>query len=477
MRYFFLLLLIPLLFGCGSEIDKQLQDVIQYHQLTGNPISDEKSQVVDIKSPRANLGKLLFFTKSLSGRKDVACASCHHPFIGGDDDLSLSIGVDPIIADKIGIERENFNNQVLVPRNAPTTFNSSLWKKRLFHDGRVERLNPFNEHPAQISTPDEKFGEIDPNATSLVQAQAGFPVTSEHEMRNNYLEKSSNKKLRLALVSNIIESIHNYTPKKGISWEVLFRDVFKEKYSALNELITFQRILELLADYEKSQIFIDTEWKQYIEGNSSVISRAAKRGALIFYKSYEEGGGGCASCHAGDFFTDEEFHILAIPQIGFGVELNGDDRGRYLRTGILDDRYAFRTPSLLNVELTAPYGHNGAYDTLEEIIRHHLNPKKAVSKYDFSLKTLSQRNIPSKNSKKFTQKALYALSLKMKAGLTPLKELELSTEKVSDIIEFLKTLTDSCAQDNLCLQKWVPLRDEPNPDGFILFFSHHVQKL
>lgn len=469
--YILFLLFSPLLFGCGEKTDKQLKSIIQYHQLTGNPISDRKSQTVDIKSPRANLGKLLFFSKSLSGKKDVACASCHHPFVGGDDDLSMSIGVEPINADKVGISRENFTKKVSVPRNAPTTFNSSLWKRRLFHDGRVERLNPFGEYPAKISTPDEKFGEVDPHATSLVQAQAGFPVTSEHEMRNNYLDTSSNKKLRLALVSHIIKSVHQYTSKKGQNWEILFRNVFKEDNSPINELITFQRILELIADYEKSQIFIDTAWKRYVEGNSSAITYAAKRGALIFYKSYEDGGGGCVNCHAGDFFTDEEFHILAIPQIGFGVELSGNDRGRFLRTGILDDRYAFRTPSLLNVELTAPYGHNGAYDTLEGIIRHHLNPRKAVLKYDFTLETLLQRNIPLKNSKKFTHKALNALDSKMKAGLTPLKEIELSAEKISDVIEFLKSLTDSCAQDKLCLEKWVPQRDEPNPDGLILFLK------
>jgi len=351
-RGYLLSLLLICLFSCESESDKELAVLIDYYQLTGNPVVND-NQVADINTPKAQLGKLLFFSTSLSGNNDVACASCHHPFIGGDDDLSLSVGVNPLARNLIGKERLSAENKVLVPRNAPTTFNSSLWTRRLFHDGRIERLNDLSESKALISTPDEHFGDVDYSAKSLLQAQAAFPVTSQHEMRDSYLEKSSNQRLRVALVNNLIESVKKNP--KNTNWEILFRQVYNEKNSRLNELITFPRIQDLLAEYQRSQIFVDSPWSRYVKGQKGSISESAKKGALIFYQDVSKGGAACVDCHSGDFFTDEDFHILAIPQIGEGKELSGDDKGRYLRTGVLDDRYAFRTPSLLNIEHTAPY--------------------------------------------------------------------------------------------------------------------------
>ena len=88
----------------------------------------------------------------------------------------------------------------------------------------------------------------------------------------------------------------------------------------------------------------------------------AKSGAL-FFKA--KGGADCASCHSGDFFTDENYYVLAVPQVGRGkADNNGggdnnDDWGRAHVTGIETDKYAYRVPTLLNVEMTGPYGHVG----------------------------------------------------------------------------------------------------------------------
>lgn len=154
--------------------------------------------------------------------------------LGGDDDLSMSVGVLALDPDTLGSQRVAKDNEILVPRNAPTTFNSGLWKKRLFHDGRVERLNALNEYPAQISTPDEAFGDVDPRARSLLQAQAGFPVTSQHEMRAEYQKKSSNHALRVLLANNLIapypkqRNETNTQRNDNPSWESLFREVYQE---------------------------------------------------------------------------------------------------------------------------------------------------------------------------------------------------------------------------------------------------------
>lgn len=456
-----------LLSACSDDLDDKLRGIVDFHQIKSNPLVDAGQQFSDINSKEAQLGKLLFFTKALSGDKDVACASCHHPFLGGDDDLSLSVGVDPVEASVLGITRKNTTGEILVPRNAPTTFNSSLWTRHLFHDGRVERLNNFNDLPAQISTPDEAFGDIDSRATSLVQAQAGFPVTSKHEMRSNYNESSSNDRLRESLLKNLIGSVQSDESNGNVTWEELFNAIYIQ--SEPEKLITFERVQELIGVYEKSQVFIDTPWKDYLEGDKNRISNSAKRGALLFYQSVEQGGASCVTCHSGSFFTDEDFHVLAVPQIGEGKDLNEDDTGRYLRTGVPDDRYAFRTPSLINVTETSPYGHSGSFENLYEIIEHHGDPEASTLKYDYSLSKLFQSGIKHNRAKENTQKALGQLVKNKNSGRSKLPNRVMSSSEIKDLIEFLKTLTDPCTKSIECLSPWVPAADEPNPDGLILY--------
>ncbi|MCX8955556.1 cytochrome-c peroxidase, partial [Ruegeria sp. NA] len=88
---------------------------------------------------------------------------------------------------------------------------------------------------------------------------------------------------------------------------------------------------------------------------------------------------------SGWFQTDHGFHSIAMPQIGPGkaarFENHVRDDGRLRVTGNADDAFTFRTPSLRNVTLTAPYGHNGAYARLEDVVRHHLGPVAALRSY------------------------------------------------------------------------------------------------
>lgn len=90
----------------------------------------------------------------------------------------------------------------------------------------------------------------------------------------------------------------------------------------------------------------------------------ASRGMELFYNKAN-----CSQCHSGWFQTDHDFHALAVPQIGPGkaarFEPHNRDEGRIRVTGKSQDSFAFRTPSLRNVSLTAPYGHSGAFTTLE----------------------------------------------------------------------------------------------------------------
>ena len=427
-------------------IDLQLSELIKRHKLTGAPSSNQK--LPDINSPKAQLGMKLFFSKSLGGDKNTACASCHHPMLGGGDDLSLSIGVAADKPNALGADRQTSDfKHTQVPRNAPTTFNIAFWKKILFHDGRIERLEN-NE----ITTPDMPYPNSDMLAgESLVQAQARFPITSAEEMRGEYLNASLNQTLRRALAKRLQEN-----------WGDEFRKGFNDADGKTEDLITEQNYSEAIAAYEQSQVFINNPWKNYVEGDVNALSDDAKKGAKLFFTSQADGGAGCASCHSGDFFTNEKAYNTGMPQIGLGKK-NGksgsNDFGCELTTKLAKDRFRFRTPSLLNVEVTGPWGHAGAYTSLEAVTEHMLSPSKSAKNYDAS--QLKQKNIDIKDEKTNTLEALnYGIHLKDKPKTTK--------DDVRYLVSFMKSLTDPCVKDRACMSKWIPEANSNDPDGLTL---------
>jgi len=472
--------------GCSSDKENignvdvdELLALVSAAGITGDPTTGRT--LPSIEDPKAQLGKKLFFTKGLGGVDDSACVTCHHPSLGGGDDLSLPIGVGAEKPDLLGPGRFHdinvtiagpsfdggeFDGGPTVPRNAPTTFNLGLWDQALFHDGRVESLGKTaganGDDGAGIRTPDSLFGVADPDSGStLAAAQSRFPVTSPEEMRGfKFEEGNDNAALRTALEAKLAAF--------G-GWDVEFTAAFGDA------TITYGRIAEAIGEYERSQVFIDTPWKDFVEGSEDAISESAKRGAMLFFNTIEDGGANCASCHAGDFFTDESYHVLAMPQIGRGKgddngTLTNDDFGRARETGDDADRYKFRTPTLLNVEVTGPWGHAGGYTTLDGVVRHMLNPDEAIANYDFSLlnPTLQASDMLTN-----TQFALDQLETNRANTVSNVHQVVTFDDadldsNVDDLIEFLKTLTDTCVIDSDCLKPWVPDASDTNPDGLRL---------
>ena len=467
-----LLLLLPLagcgsMGGAGSELDGQLRAIIADHGLSGDP--SQGRSLPDISDPLPQLGLKLFFTKALSGDGDVACASCHHPMLGGGEALPLAIGVGADTPDLLGPGRIHPDGPA-GPRNAPTTFNIGLWDQVLFHDGRVESLGKTpglnGADGVGIRTPDSGYLVADPAAgDNLTMAQARFPVTSPDEMKGESFELGHmNTTVRNRLAERIGDSDIRSGSLAQEGWLSEFRTAFDSPAEA-EALITEQNIFSAIAEYERSQLFVDTPWRSYVLGDHAAITESAKRGALLFFRPDEEGGANCASCHRGDFFTDEKFHVLALPQIGPGPRDGpaGDDLGRFRATGDPADLYAFRTPTLLNVEVTGPYGHDGVYPTLEGIVRHHLGPAQAVEVYDYSL---LDPVMETESSRAHTLKALAQLEHNRLRGWPALEDISLTDEQVEDLISFLLSLTDPCVKDRACLAPWLP--SGPDPDGLQL---------
>lgn len=429
-----------------NTIDQQLSDIINDNGLTGQPSST--LPIPDINSPKAQLGMKLFYSKSLGGDKSTACASCHHPMLGGGDNLSLPLGVDTQDPNILGINRK-LNNNVAprVPRNAPTTFNVTFWKKSMFHDMRITRLSK-----QEIHTPDVPYPESDVLAgENLVQAQARFPITAVNEMRNDFMDTSYNQTLRRQLATRL-----------KANWLDAFKKGFSDPNGSVDDLITEQNFSEAIAEYERSQVFINTPWKSYIEGDTQAISDAAKKGAILFYTSQKKGGAACSQCHSGDFFTNELAYNTAMPQIGPGLNsgpTKTNDYGCNKITSKADDKFRFRTPSLLNVEVTGPWGHDGAYTSLENITRHMLSPLLSATSYD--QRQLTQPLVSTKDTQINTLEAI-------KSGIEITQKPDLKDSDVSNLVEFLKTLTDPCVKDRNCLSKWIPKENENDPDGQML---------
>ena len=126
------------------------------------------------------------------------------------------------------------------------------------------------------------------------------------------------------------------------------------------------------------------------------------------------------------------------------------------------DLHSFRTPSLLNVTVTGPWGHDGAYTTLEGTVRHMLNPVDAATNFAWDgLDPYIQQEYGPAN----TAKAVRRLQYNRQRGLDTIQDVDLTDAEVADLVAFLETLTDPCVTSAACLAPWMPSAFDVDPDG------------
>ena len=460
----------------ATPLDIQLNQMITQLNLNQHPQRD----LPDINEAIPQLGKKLFFTKGLGGDFDSACVTCHHPALGGADQLSLPVGVNAINPDLLGRGRVHNNGLPEVPRNAPTVFNAGFWDRGMFHDSRVESLNfvaGTNGSNGNIRTPDSAFNTSDTNAgQNMAAAQARFPVTSAEEMRGTSFEAgNSNEDVRNHLAARIGNYGEGASELGSNDWLVEFQQAFSSNDSAEN-LISFDNIAHAIGEYERSMQFANHPWQNYMDGELAAMTEQQKQGAVLFFSSPQDGGAGCAGCHNGQLFSDEQHHVVAFPQIGPGKGdgSNGDDDfGRARETSNDNDRYHFRTASLLNLTVTAPYGHSGSFDSLERVVRHYINPEGSVRGYfdrdeqcqldQFEdLIESGSTNCASlyPNAEANSELAVAKLAQEQQAQTSRLPRIRLNDNEVDQLVTFLQALTDPCVESSACLGDWIPTVDE-----------------
>jgi len=319
------------------------------------------------------LGKNLFWDPILSGNKDVACATCHHPQHGYAEQLELSLGVGGT-----GISESRINGK-LVQRNSMSLLNTA-------YNGINSDGNYSPENAAMFWD----------NRNKSLEEQAIQPILSAEEMRGAIISEE-------AIIDTVLQRL-----KSIPEYHELFKAAFGENS------ITEQNIGRAIAAFERTLIANNSRFDQYVAGDALALTTKETRGMINFMEA------GCINCHNGPMFSDYQLHVLTVPE---NPKLDAPDRG--------DGTFAFRTPSLRNVGLTAPYMHNGSFSTLEEVLNF----------YDEANEDSQNPNVPSADRDIL------------------LSKLNLPDDTEASIIAFLNSLTDEDF-DKEILQE-VPSRLQP----------------
>ncbi|MDM8519799.1 ScyD/ScyE family protein [Anaerolineales bacterium HSG6] len=423
-----------------------LQSVIR--NLNPNPGLEQREG----DTPLAKLGQDLFFDPILSGDKNIACVTCHHPSLAMADGRVFPIGTG---GHGLGQQR-NFTDTITlseeassprrfigrgdvdetadqttvpnpfvgwyVPRNSPSIINSALYPNQ-FWDGRVEKHGTSQIVRTQESTVNSL------QLTDPLQTQALFPLISTIEMAGATLGDLTAPDIRRTLVDRL-RTIPAYTEQ------------FQQVFDLTADEINITHVSEAISAFQSRFIFTDAPWDAYLAGDTNALNESQQRGAYLFFGETNSAVN-CAQCHQGDLFSDFQFHNLLVPQLGPSPGHDYSRREDWGRGRVTFDRrdlYKFRTPSLRNVELTAPYFHDGAFATLTDTVRHHADPWRSAEQYDPVAYQIPPAHYSSMRP-----------FLSDKQGQTVAESLQhglpLTDQNVADLVAFLQSLTDPAARD------------------------------
>lgn len=138
-----------------------------------------------------------------------------------------------------------------------------------------------------------------------------------------------------------------------------YKVLFERAYPG--EPISTDTVGKALASFERTILSTPAPFDAWRKGDQRAMSESAKRGFALFNDKAN-----CVKCHQGFNFTDNGFHNIGVKSL-----TDVEDEGRFAHRKIKVLRGAFKTPTLRDVELTAPYMHNGLYNTLEDVIDHY----------------------------------------------------------------------------------------------------------
>jgi cytochrome c peroxidase len=306
-----------------------------------------------ITPERIELGRQLFYDPILSGTKNRSCATCHQPGKAFTDGLATAISVD---------------NKTNLTRNTPTLWNAAL-QTRQFFDSRTTTLE--DQMSAVVHNPAEMQGSL----------EESVPLLQQHPAYKNF---------------------------------------FQQAYPDHKEPIIQYNIGNAIASYIRSLTALNSRFDQYIRGDKTEMNAVEKNGFNLFM-----GKAKCGTCHYMPLFnglvptefTETESEVLGVPKTNDKKKPFLDsDEGKFGFTTATVHRFAFKTATLRNIALTAPYMHNGVFNTLEEVMDFYNNGGGS------------------------------GLNIAPETQTLPPDKLNLTSKEIKDIIAFMKTLTDTTAK-------------------------------
>jgi len=304
------------------------------------------------------LGRRLFYDVRLSSDASKSCASCHLPELGFTDGTNFSPGVEG----------------ELTSRSSMSLVNVGYFDRGLFWDGRVQTL----------------------------EEQALLPVTDAVELINTW--------------ENVEEMMKNDT-----EYPTMFRKAFGiDDTSEIDSTLATKAI----AQFERALISNRSKYDKWIfeRDFASEFTDSETRGYEMYFDLGSIPGGSglpdaqCEHCHGGRLLGGKNFANNGLDD--YPSLENYPDKGRGEVTMTLSDYGKFRAPSLRNVELTAPYMHDGRFETLEEVLEHYNSSVHFATNLD--------DNLPS--------------------------SLGLSESQIEDVLNFIKTFTDTEFTENPAFQ-------------------------
>jgi cytochrome c peroxidase len=300
-----------------------------------------------ITRAKVELGRQLYFDRRLSKNNEVSCADCHHPDSGYARDTQFGVGV----AGQTG------------NRNSPTSYNRILSREQ-FWDGRADSLEAQAVGP--IANPIEMANTH----------EVAVKFVTENKVYNQQFQSIFGRAPNIDDIGRAIATFERVIVTGDSPYD------HQERLSRMEKLLEAEDLLDMdVLKKEEPELFEEyVALKEAAEANA--MSESARRGQKIFFSPEAN----CAACHVGANFTDEKYHNL-----GVGMEGDDPDLGRFAVTGVEADKGAFKTPTLRNIALTAPYMHDGSQKTLLEVVEWyakggHPNPHLSdkVKKFEAS---------------------------------------------------------------------------------------------
>ena len=333
ISFFFLLAFVFILYPSCVDDDIESGDLssIPYNPQDYELIRPEGFPSMLIPSNNAltkegvDLGRHLFYDKILSADLSMSCASCHFPEMTFSDGKKLSTGID-------GLEGK---------RSAMSLINIGYVEHGLFWDGRVISL----------------------------EEQALLPVEDELELHDTW--------------DNVIVKL-----KAHPDYPTKFRKAFGIDDTSE---ISKELAAKALAQFERTLISYNSQFDKVFIKEADDATASEQRGHDMFFDKAAQGSGlpdaECSHCHNKPLMTSDAFFNNGIDSVNSLLDF--EDLGHGAVTGEALDNGKFRAPTLRNIALTAPYMHDGRFQTLEEVMEHYSDHIHITSNSDVNARRLN----------------------------------------------------------------------------------------